>query len=93
LRDLRPSRQQERPVPRYFFDIRTATGALAPDREGIELADVDAVTREVVLAVEDLHQDARRGGYDYAGCYFEIRGEDGNKILTAPAFRRPAAKA
>ena len=80
-------------MPRYFFDIRTASGALAPDREGIVLADLDAVAREIVLTAEGLNEDARRGGYDYAGCYFEIRVDDGSRIFTAPVSASAVPKA
>ena len=80
-------------MPRYFFNIRTANGELAPDKEGVDLADLDAAAREVALTVQGFHADAKRGGYDYSGCYFEIRSEDGRETLTLPAFVTRAAKA
>ena len=79
-------------MPRYFFNIRTTNGELAPDKEGVELADLDAVAREIALAVKAFYEDAKRGGYDYSGCYFEIRSEDGRESLTLPAFLTPARR-
>jgi hypothetical protein len=46
-------------MKRYYFDIRDGDG-LAPDEEGLELPDIEAVQQEAALSPADLARDAVR---------------------------------
>jgi hypothetical protein len=46
-------------MKRYYFDIRDGDG-LAPDEEGLELPDIEAVQQEAALSLADLARDAVR---------------------------------
>jgi hypothetical protein len=41
-------------MPRYFFHLRSPSGRLIRDDEGVELADLDAAAQEAALAAADL---------------------------------------
>ena len=71
-------------MPRFFFHLRTASGEMIRDEQGVDLADLDAAAREAEIAAGSFADDFRLGGYDYSGCYFEIRGDSGS--LNLPAF-------
>lgn len=71
-------------MPRYFFHIRTAGGQLNRDDERVELPDLDAAAREAAETARCFAADVERGGYDYTGCYFEVRSESGS--INVPAF-------
>jgi hypothetical protein len=75
-------------MPRYYFHIRSAGGALIKDEEGVHLPDVAAAREEARLAAESFSSDTERGGYDYSGCRFEIVSEDGRESITVPGFAR-----
>jgi hypothetical protein len=49
-------------MPRYFFHLRSPSGRLIRDDEGVELADLDAAAQEAALAAADLGRDCELGG-------------------------------
>jgi hypothetical protein len=71
-------------MPRYFFHLRSPSGRLIRDDEGVELADLDAAAQEAALAAADLGRDCELGGQDYSRWHFEVRSDSGS--LNAPAF-------
>jgi hypothetical protein len=75
-------------MPRYFFHIRAAKGALIQDEDGVHLPDIAAACEEARRAAESFSADAERGGYDYSGCRFEIASDDGRETINVPAFVR-----
>jgi hypothetical protein len=46
-------------MKRYYFDIRDG-GGFAPDEEGLELPDIEAVQQEAALSLADVARDAVR---------------------------------
>jgi hypothetical protein len=79
-------------MPRHHFHIRTPSGALIQDEEGVHLPDIDAVREETRAAAQSFGKDAERGGYDYSGCYFEIVSQDSRETMAVPAHVRRLAK-
>ena len=71
-------------MPRFFFHLRTASGEMIRDEQGVDLANLDAAAREAEIAAGSFAADVQLGGYDYSGCYFEIRSDSGS--LNLPAF-------
>jgi hypothetical protein len=71
-------------MPRYFFHLRSPSGRLLRDDEGVELPDLDAAAQEAALAAADLGRDCELGGQDYSRWHFEVRSDSGS--LNAPAF-------
>ena len=71
-------------MPWFFFHLRTPTGMLILDDEGVELRDLDAAAWEADEAARTFSRDSELGGHDYAGWFFEIRSEGG--ALNVPAF-------
>jgi hypothetical protein len=89
LSGLRPaSKRGSICVPRYYFHIRTAKGALVEDEEGVHLPDLAAAREEARLTAASLQTDTEQGGYDYSDSYFEILSADGQEADTVPAFVR-----
>jgi hypothetical protein len=71
-------------MPRFFFHIHTPHGELIRDDQGVELADLDTAAREAERTAVSFADDEKLGGYDYSGCYFEIRSNSGS--INVPAF-------
>jgi hypothetical protein len=78
-------------MPRYYFHIRTAQGALVQDEEGVFLPDIEAASREARLSASSFSIDTKAGGKDYSECYFEIVSADGRDTANVPAFVRQRA--
>jgi len=76
-------------MPRYFFHLRTPTGRLIRDDEGVELPDLDAAAHEAAEAALTFSKDSELGGHDCSGWFFEIRSSSGS--LNVPAFVTEAA--
>ena len=80
-------------MPRYHFHIRTSSGALLRDEEGVHVPDLATAREEARLAVASFSADTELAGYDYSGSYFEVASEDGRETITVPAFERPRVAA
>ena len=69
---------------RYFMNVRYR-GRLTPDREGDELANVEAVHGHALATAHDLvfctRMDTIRDWFD---CTFEITDESGRTVLVMP---------
>jgi hypothetical protein len=74
----------EHAMARFFFHLRTPSGELIRDDQGVELTDLDAAVREADLAARGFAGDAKLGGCDYSGWNFEIRSDSGS--INVPAF-------
>jgi hypothetical protein len=71
-------------MPRFFFHLRSPSGALIRDDQGVALRDLDMAARQAVLTAHSFAADAKLGGCDYSGWTFEIRSSSGS--LNVPAF-------
>jgi hypothetical protein len=74
-------------MPRYFFNIRHRPGptGLAVDREGDELADVNAAREHALFEARAVIAQERLPLIrDWMDCSFEIMGEAGQSVLTVP---------
>ena len=80
-------------MPRYYFNIRSASGALIQDEEGVHLPNIEAAREEARLTAMSFGVDTEHGGYNYSGSYFEIVSQDGRERLAVPAFVRPLVAA
>jgi hypothetical protein len=78
-------------VPRYYFHIRSASGVLVVDEQGVHLPNLDAAREEALLTAETFNRDAELGGRDYSGSRFEITNADGTETASVPAFVRRLA--
>ncbi|MDB5552412.1 MAG: hypothetical protein JWL86_2396 [Rhizobium sp.] len=74
-----------RPMPRYFFHIRTAD-ELILDPDGSDLPDLDAARCEAVQSARDLVANLLREGQILDGQAFEISDEADN-VLERVTFR------
>ena len=75
-------------MSRYFFHIRMTDGQLMRDDLGVELGNLEAARGEANLTAQSFEADRERGGFDYAGCRFEIVSADGRQTLNVPAFMK-----
>jgi hypothetical protein len=73
-------------MPRFYFHIRSASGALVRDEAGMYLPDIDAARAEARLVAEEFSAEHGRGRPDYLGSHFEIVSADGQQTTTMPAF-------
>ena len=71
-------------MPRFYFHIRSARGALVRDEAGMYLPDIDAARAEARLIAEEISAEYGRGGRDYSGSHFEIVSADGQQTITMP---------
>jgi hypothetical protein len=71
-------------MPRFFFHLRSPSGELVRDDQGVELPSLDSAAREAARTARSFDADRRRGGLDYTGWHFEVRSEAGS--LNASAF-------
>jgi hypothetical protein len=70
-------------MPRFYFHIRSADGALVRDEAGMYLPDLDAARAEARLVAEEFSAEYGRGR---TGSHFEIVSADGQQTTTMPAF-------
>ena len=73
-------------MPRFYFHIRSARGALVRDEAGMHLPDIDAARAEARLVAEEISAEYGRGGRDYSGSHFEIVSADGQQTISMPTF-------
>lgn len=73
-------------MPRFYFHIRSAGGALVRDEAGMYLPDIDAARAETRLVAEEFSAEHGPGRTDYLGSHFEIVSADGQQTTTMPAF-------
>lgn len=74
-------------MPRYFFNLRhrPGSGGLAADREGDELADVNAARAHALSEARDLIARGRNETiHDWMVCSFEVTDERDKPVLTVP---------
>jgi hypothetical protein len=71
-------------MPHFYFHLRSPSGELIRDDQGVELRDLDMAAREAALTAYSFAGDAKLGGCDYSGWTFEIRSNCGS--LNVPAF-------
>ena len=71
-------------MPRFFFHLRSPSGTLIRDDEGVDLPDLDAAAHEAARTARSFARDSDLGGHDYSGWTFEIRSNNGS--LNVPAF-------
>ena len=70
-------------MPRFYFHIRSATGALVRDEAGMYLPDIDAARAEARLVAEEFSAEYWP---HHPGSHFEIVSADGQQTTTMPAF-------
>ena len=73
-------------MPRFYFHIRSAGGALVRDEAGMYLPDIDAARAEARLVAEEFSAEHGRGTLGCSGSHFEIVSADGQQTTTMPAF-------
>jgi hypothetical protein len=66
-------------MPRFRFNIRKGD-SLVPDREGMELVDLEAARDEARNTALDIIMDQARKGEGTAGQKVEIEDEDGKIV-------------
>jgi hypothetical protein len=65
-------------MARFFFHLRSPSGRLILDEEGMDLPDLHAAAEEALAAAYTFAEDTQRGGFDYSDWSFEIRSVCGS---------------
>ena len=68
-------------MPRYFFDVHD--GGFLPDKEGVELDDLNAVRRQVWNTLPEMAVHRAADGNLACQLRMDVRDEDGNHVFHA----------
>jgi hypothetical protein len=69
-------------VPRFYFDVQLDDAEIVKDDEGVDLPDLEAVTREAVTSAREQIAAAAQQGFDVTDRQFQVRDQSGKIVLT-----------